>query len=399
MSARGKEEPKAVARVVPRIGDIEASAWDACANPDLTAYDPFVSHAFLNALEESGTVGGRDTGWLPHHITVEGGAGQVCACMPCYIKLDSTGEYVFDYAWAEAYEQAGGRYYPKLQAAVPFTPVPGRRLLVQPGPEAEASEVLLAAAAVELSKRLGASSLHVTFLTQGEWRRLADLNFLRRTDQQFHWHNEGYNTFDDFLAQLSSRKRKTIRKERAEALSHGLSIERLSGADIKEAHWDAFYDFYMDTGGRKWGRPYLNRHFFSLLGETMGTRCLLIMAKRQGHYVAGALNVLGGECLYGRYWGAIEHHPCLHFEICYYQAVDYALETRLARVEAGAQGEHKLMRGYRPVTTYSAHWIQDARLSSAIACYLDDERLAVAETMAFLTTCGPYRKDRSADVH
>ncbi len=386
-----------VARVVPSIDDIEASAWDACANPDPATHDPFVSHAFLGALEASGAVGRRDTGWLPHHIAIEDGAGQISACMPCDIKLHSTGEYVFDYTWAEAYERAGGRYYPKLQAAVPFTPVPGRRLLVKPGANTKSNEVLLAAAAVELSQRLGTSSLHVTFLTQDEWRRLADLSFLRRTDQQFHWYNEGYATFADFLARLSSRKRKTIRKERAEALSGGLSIERISGADITQAHWDAFYDFYMDTGSRKWGHPYLNRHFFSLLGEAMGTRCLLIMAKRQGRHVAGALNVLGGDCLYGRYWGAIEHHTCLHFEVCYYQAIDYAIETGLSRVEAGAQGEHKLMRGYRPVTTYSAHWIQDPGLRRAIAHYLDDERRAVAETTAFLAACGPYRKDGAAN--
>jgi len=396
MSACANEEPEAVARVVQRIGDIKANAWDACANPDPATFDPFISHAFLGALEASGTVGGRDTGWLPHHITVEDGAGQLSACMPCYIKLHSTGEYVFDYAWADAYERAGGRYYPKLQAAVPFTPVPGRRLLVKPGPKAQSSEVLLAAAAIELAKRLGASSLHVTFLTQGEWRRLADLRFLLRTDQQFHFYNEGYASFADFLARLSSRKRKTIRKERAQALSNGLSIERISGTDITEAHWDAFYDFYMDTGSRKWGRPYLNRHFFSLLGEAMGTRCLLIMAKRANRYVAGALNVLGGDCLYGRYWGAIEHHPYLHFEVCYYQAIDYAIEAGLARVEAGAQGGHKLMRGYRPVTTYSAHWIQDPGLRRAIARYLNDERRAVAEATAFLTACGPYRKDGAA---
>lgn len=397
MNACGSEEPKAVARVVPRIGEIEASAWDACANPNPATYDPFVSHAFLNILENSATVGERDTGWLPHHIAVEDGVGEISACLPCYIKLHSTGEYVFDYAWAEAYERAGGHYYPKMQVAVPFTPVPGRRLLVKPGANAENSEVLLAAAAVELAQRLGASSLHVTFLTEGEWRRLGDLNFLRRTDQQFHWHNEGYATFEDFLARLSSRKRKTIRKERAEAVNDGLSIERISGADITEAHWDAFYDFYMDTGNRKWGRPYLNRQFFSLLGQAMGTHCLLIMAKRAGRYVAGALNILGGDCLYGRYWGAIEHHACLHFEVCYYQAMDYAIETGLARLEAGAQGEHKLMRGYRPVTTYSAHWIQDPSLRRAIARYLDDERRAVAETTAFLAACGPYRKDGTAD--
>jgi len=396
MSACANEEPEAVARVVQRIGDIKANAWDACANPDPATFDPFISHAFLGALEASGTVGGHDTGWLPHHMTVEDGAGQLSACMPCYIKLHSTGEYVFDYAWADAYERAGGRYYPKLQAAVPFTPVPGRRLLVKPGPKAQSSEVLLAAAAIALAKRLGASSLHVTFLTQGEWRRLADLRFLLRTDQQFHFYNEGYASFADFLARLSSRKRKTIRKERAQALSNGLSIERISGTDITEAHWDAFYDFYMDTGSRKWGRPYLNRHFFSLLGEAMGTRCLLIMAKRANRYVAGALNVLGGDCLYGRYWGAIEHHPYLHFEVCYYQAIDYAIEAGLARVEAGAQGGHKLMRGYRPVTTYSAHWIQDPGLRRAIARYLNDERRAVAEATAFLTACGPYRKDGAA---
>jgi predicted N-acyltransferase len=395
MSAYVNEEPRAVARVVPRIGDIQACAWDACANPDPATYDPFVSHAFLGALEDSGTVGGRDTGWLPHHITLEDSARQISACMPCYIKLHSTGEYVFDFTWAEAYERAGGRYYPKLQAAVPFTPVPGRRLLVKPGENTKNSEVLLAAAAVELSQRLGASSLHVTFLTKSEWRRLADLSFLRRTDQQFHWYNEQYATFDDFLAQLSSRKRKTIRKERAEALSDGLSIEKISGTNITEAHWDAFHKFYMNTSSRKWGRPYLNRHFFSLLGEAMGERCLLILAKRSGRYVAGALNFLGGDCLYGRYWGAIEHHPCLHFEICYYQAIDYAIEAGLPRVEAGAQGEHKLTRGYRPVTTYSAHWIQDANLRRAIASYLDDERREVAETSAFLAACGPYRKDGS----
>ncbi len=396
MSACANQEPEAVARVVPRIGDIKANAWDACANPDPATFDPFISHAFLGALEASGTVGGHDTGWLPHHITVEDGAGQIRACMPCYIKLHSTGEYVFDYAWADAYERVGGRYYPKLQAAVPFTPVPGRRLLVKPGPKAQSSEVLLAAAAIELAKRLGASSLHVTFLTQGEWRRLADLRFLLRTDQQFHFYNEGYASFADFLARLSSRKRKTIRKERAQALSNCLSIERISGTDITEAHWDAFYDFYMDTGSRKWGRPYLNRHFFSLLGEAMGTRCLLIMAKRANRYVAGALNVLGGDCLYGRYWGATEHHPHLHFEVCYYQAIDYAIEAGLARVEAGVQGEHKLMRGYRPVTTYSAHWIQDPALRRAIARYLNDERRAVAEATAFLAACGPYRKDGAA---
>ncbi len=390
MSAR--EGTKPVANVVARIADIAPADWDACANPDPATYNPFLSHAFLNALEDSGSVGDKKTGWLPHHVALSEGTEGIAACMPCYVKLHSAGEYVFDYAWAEAYERAGGNYYPKLQAAVPFTPVPGRRLLVRPGPNAERRERLLAGAAVEVARRIGVSSLHVTFLTQGEWTALGASGFLRRTDQQFHWHNEGYVRFDDFLARLSSRKRKTVRKERGEALSGGLEIERITGADLTEAHWDAFFAFYMDTGGRKWGHPYLNRRFFSVLGQTMADRCLLIMAKRGGRYVAGALNLLGGDCLYGRYWGAIEHHPYLHFEVCYYQAIDYAIEKGLARVEAGAQGEHKLARGYMPVTTYSAHWIADPGFRQAVARYLEVERARVEETAERLSELGPYRK-------
>jgi predicted N-acyltransferase len=375
-----------------RMAEIAPADWDACANPDAATYDPFVSHAFLNALEASGCVGDRRTGWLPHHVTLADASGGLSACMPCYVKLHSAGEYVFDYAWAEAYERAGGAYYPKLQVAVPFTPVPGRRLLVKPGPNGERRERLLATAAIEVTRRLGASSLHLTFLTEPEWRALGAQGFLRRTDQQFHWHNEGYASFDDFLARLASRKRKTVRKERAEAPSRDLTIERISGGAITEAHWDAFFAFYQDTGGRKWGRPYLNRRFFSLLGEAMADRCLLIMAKRGAHYVAGALNLIGGDCLYGRYWGATEHHPCLHFEVCYYQAIEYAIEKRLARVEAGAQGEHKLARGYMPTTTYSAHWIEDPNFRQAVARYLDSEREHVAETIEALSEFGPYRK-------
>ena len=390
MNAR--EEPGVVAKVAWRIAEIAAADWDACANPDPAAHNPFLSHAFLNALEASGCVGDRRTGWLPHHITLTDAAGGVAACMPCYVKLHSAGEYVFDYAWAEAYERAGGTYYPKLQAAVPFTPVPGRRLLVRPGPDEDRRQRLLAAAAVEAARRLGVSSLHLTFLTEHEWQALGAQGFLRRTDQQFHWRNEGYAAFDDFLARLSSRKRKTVRKERAEALSHGLTIERISGSAITEAHWDAFFAFYQDTGGRKWGRPYLNRRFFSLLGDAMAERCLLIMAKHDDRYVAGALNLIGGDCLYGRYWGAIEHHPCLHFEVCYYRAIEYAIEKGLARVEAGAQGEHKLARGYLPVTTYSAHWIADPGFRKAVARYLDSEREHVAETVEALSELGPYRK-------
>jgi predicted N-acyltransferase len=387
------EQGQVVANVVSRIAEIEAEDWDACANPHPATHNPFLAHAFLKALEDSGCVGDKRTGWLPHHIVLNDGHGGIAGCVPCYVKLNSAGEYVFDYGWAEAYQRAGGAYYPKLQAAVPFTPVPGRRLLVRPGPDAERRQKLLAAAAVEVARRLGASSLHLTFLTEEEWRALGAQGFLQRTDQQFHWRNEGYAKFDDFLARLSSRKRKTVRKERAKALGRGLTIERITGADLREEHWDAFFAFYQDTGSRKWGHPYLNRRFFSLLGEAMADRCLLVMAKRDNRYIAGALNLIGGACLYGRYWGAIEHHPCLHFEVCYYQAIDYAIEHGLARVEAGAQGEHKLARGYMPVTTYSAHWIANAAFRTAIANYLDSEREHVAETVEALAEFGPYRKD------
>lgn len=392
MNVREGEERKAVASIVAHIADIDADAWDACANPDQATFNPFIAHAFLNALEEAGTVGEPRTGWIPQHITVDDGSGGIAACAPCYVKLNSTGEYVFDHAWASAYEHAGGRYYPKLQIAVPFTPVPGRRLLVRPGLDADYYASVLGAAAVELSQRLGASSVHATFLSESEWKVLGAQGYLQRTDQQFHWCNEDYASFEDFLARLASRKRKAVRKERAEALGDGLIIERLSGGDIKEAHWDAFFDFYADTSSRKWGRPYLNRRFFSLLGASMAERCLLVMAKRGRRYVAGALNLIGGDCLYGRYWGSVEHHSCLHFEVCYYQAIEYAIEHGLARVEAGAQGEHKLARGYMPTTTYSAHWIADQGLRRAIARYLQDERAAVAENVAALADFAPYRK-------
>ncbi|MGZ5889943.1 MAG: GNAT family N-acetyltransferase [Hyphomicrobium sp.] len=392
------EQGQVVANVVSRIAEIEAEDWDACANPDPATHNPFLAHAFLKALEDSGCVGDKRTGWLPHHIVLNDGHGGIAGCVPCYVKLNSAGEYVFDYGWAEAYQRAGGAYYPKLQAAVPFTPVPGRRLLVRPGPDAERRQKLLAAAAVEVARRLGASSLHLTFLTEEVWRALGAQGFLQRTDQQFHWRNEGYAKFDDFLARLSSRKRKTVRKERAEALGRGLTIERITGADLREEHWDAFFAFYQDTGSRKWGHPYLNRRFFSLLGEAMADRCLLVMAKRDRRYIAGSLNLIGGDCLYGRYWGAIEHHPCLHFEVCYYRAIDYAIEHGLARVEAGAQGEHKLARGYMPVTTYSAHWIANAAFRTAIANYLDSEREHVAETVEALAELGPYRKGAGGDA-
>ncbi len=387
------DSEQATVRIVPAVSDVAAADWDACANPDPATLNPFVGHAFLKALEDAGCVG-RASGWTPRHLVLEDGAS-IGAVMPCYLKSHSLGEYVFDHAWADAYERAGGRYYPKLLAAVPFTPVPGPRLLVRPGAGASARETLLAAAAVEVVERLELSSFHVNFIDQHTWQRLGRLGFLQRTGQQFHWHNRGYGSFDEFLADLASRKRKAVRKERAEARKAGLRIERLTGSAITESHWDAFFAFYMDTGSRKWGHPYLNRRFFSLLGEAMADRCLLVMAASGSRYVGGALNIIGGDCLYGRYWGAIEHHPCLHFEVCYYQAIEHAIENKLPRIEAGAQGEHKLARGYVPVTTYSAHFIRDAAFRLAVARYLEEERRAVAEEVELLSACTPFRKGSS----
>ena len=387
------EADKQVIKVAAGMHDISAAAWDALANPDPATFNPFVSHAFLKALEDAGTISPR-TGWIPQHLTAEDGAG-IAAAMPLYVKTHSRGEYVFDHAWAEAYARAGGAYYPKLQAAVPFTPVPGPRLLTRPGPGAARGRELLALGAMTLAEKIEASSVHVTFLTRPEWDALGKLGFLQRIDQQFHWRNEGYPTFDAFLATLASRKRKAIRKERAAALADAITIEHIEGPDITEAHWDAFFAFYTDTGNRKWGTPYLNRKFFSLIGAAMPQNILLIFAKRGGHYIAGALNFVGSDCLYGRYWGEREHHPFLHFEVCYYQAIDFAIARGLARVEAGAQGEHKLARGYLPVETYSAHFIANASLRRAIEHYLQQEREAVRETAEILNAYGPYKKDCS----
>jgi predicted N-acyltransferase len=385
-----------VTEVVGRIADVAPAAWDACANPEQVPFNPFLSHAFLRCLEDAGSVGGR-SGWTPRHLVLKDEHGEIAGCAPCYIKTHSKGEYVFDHAWADAYLRAGGDYYPKLQIAVPFTPVPGRRLLTRPGPAREANEAMLAAAAAEVVKRGGLSGVHITFLTQEEWARLGARGYLQRTGQQFHWSNQGYATFEDFLGSLASRKRKGVRKEREQARADGLDIEWISGKDISEAHWDAFFAFYMETGSRKWGRPYLNRAFFSLLGDAMGERCLLIMVRRGGRYVAGALNMIGGDCLYGRYWGAIEHHPCLHFEVCYYQAIDYAIQHGIARVEAGAQGEHKIARGYMPVHTYSAHFIADPALRRAIADFLRRERAYVAAESEELAKFAPFRKDEKVE--
>ncbi|MEO1720093.1 MAG: GNAT family N-acetyltransferase [Pseudomonadota bacterium] len=377
------------------MSDIDAANWDRCANPDPSQANPFVSHAFLKALEDARSVS-KPTGWVPHHIVLESDS-ETLGCAPAYLKYHSQGEYVFDYGWADAYERAGGSYYPKLQIAVPFTPVPGPRLLVPDSLNADQHREILAAGAVEIARQRGLSSVHMTFTAEHEWHTLGAIGFLQRTDQQFHWANDGYETFDAFLDQLASRKRKAVRKERTQALAAGLEIEWVHGRDITEAHWDAFYDFYEDTGSRKWGRPYLNRQFFSHLSATMPDACLLILARRGSRYVAGALNMIGGDCLYGRYWGCTEHHPCLHFEICYYQAIDYAIAHGLQRVEAGAQGEHKLARGYLPTPTYSAHWIADSGFRRAVADYLDHEREHVDRAITALADYAPFRKGEPSD--
>ncbi len=390
-----------VLKVATTLKAVAAEQWDACANPPRPAaapgdetHNPFLSHAFLSALEESGCVAPKK-GWTPVHVLLEN-AGVLDAVVPAYVKTHSQGEYVFDHAWADAYERAGGQYYPKIQVAVPFTPVTGSRFLMRPGVDAEEATAKLVAGLRALRDQVGASSIHCTFCHEAEWERLAASGFLRRTDQQYHWVNEGYASFDDFLGALASRKRKAIRRERRDALAAGITIERLTGADIRPEHWDAFYAFYMDTGSRKWGRPYLNRSFFALMGERMADRILLVMAKREGRYVAGAINFIGDAALYGRNWGCVEDHPFLHFEVCYYQAIDFALERGLARVEAGAQGEHKLARGYRPAFTYSAHDIADPGLRRAVAAYLDRERAYVEAAAEELDEATPFRRGEGA---
>jgi predicted N-acyltransferase len=379
------------ARLIDHISDVPAQAWDALANPPGQEFNPFISHAFLKALEDSGSVC-AEAGWRPAHALLEDGKAVVGAA-PMYVKAHSYGEYVFDQAWAEAFQRAGGRYYPKLQVAVPFTPVTGRRLLVG---DNEGVRLPLATALMQFAEKLRLSSLHITFAGRDEYDDLASLGFLQRADQQFHWENNGYADFPAFLAALSSIKRKNLRRERAEALEAGIMVEWLTGSDIKEAHWDAFFEFYQDTGSRKWGSPYLTREFFSLVGAAMADRILLVMAKRNGRYIAGALNFIGSHALYGRNWGAIEHHRFLHFELCYYQAIDFAIAHKLARVEAGAQGAHKLARGYMPVETHSLHWIAHSGLRTAVERYLREERAAVAEEIEALSEHGPFRKE-SAD--
>ena len=376
-------------RVHDRVADIGREAWDACASP---SGDPFVSYDFLDACEASGSAVPRE-GWAGRHLSLADEAGRVIGVMPLWLKGHSQGEYVFDHSWADAYERAGGRYYPKLLAAVPFTPVAGPRFLAHPDADAVPVRQALLKGALALTERLGVSSLHVNFPTREDWDAMGAAGLLQRQDMQYVWRNGGYQTFDDFLSALSSSRRKTIRRERREATT-GLDIRVLTGPGIEEAHWDAFFAFYMDTGSRKWGRPYLTRDFFRRIGRTMADRIALVMAFRDGRPVAGALNLIGRDALYGRQWGALEEVPFLHFELCYYRAIEFAIERGLSRVEAGAQGEHKIARGYLPSPVYSAHWIADPALRAPVADYLRRERPAVdAEIAALAAELSPFRRD------
>ncbi|MFC0811611.1 GNAT family N-acetyltransferase [Paracoccus panacisoli] len=372
--------------VLPAIAEIEATAWDGCGAAAGLRGDPFTTHRFLAALEASGSVG-RGTGWQPAHLVARDGAA-VVGVAPLYLKTHSQGEYIFDHHWADAWQRAGGRYYPKLQSAVPFTPATGPRLIA----DSPAVQAALLAAMAEVAGQAGFSSAHVTFCTAAE-RRLGEAQgWLGRTTTQYHWQNDGYADYEDFLSRLSSRKRKALRKERARANEFGGRIRALRGDEIAPRHWDAMWAFYQDTGGRKWGRPYLTRAFFEALHETMRDDCLLVIAERDGRAVAGALNLIGADTLYGRYWGCIEDHPFLHFELCYHRAIDWAIAHGLARVEAGAQGEHKLARGYLPAATHSIHWIADPGFCAALAAHLEDEDAAVGDDMAETAAFGPYRR-------
>ena len=393
-------------RVESSLADIDRAAWDACANPGWTltpegprrldetdppvAYNPFVSHDFLWSLEEAGCAVPK-TGWGGRHLLLHGADGTLLGAVPCYLKSHSQGEYVFDHSWADAFERAGGRYYPKLQVSVPFTPASGPRLLIRPDAPDMTGQALIQGLG-SLARLTEASSVHATFLTESDTARFETAGWLMRHDQQFHWHNQGYRDFDDFLDSFASRKRKQVKRERREAVAAGIEIRCKTGTELTEADWDDFYAFYLDTGSRKWGRPYLNRQFFSLLGERMAGAVLLVLAYRDGRAIAGALNLIGSDTLFGRYWGAIEEHPFLHFEVCYHQAVDFALSRQLRKVEAGAQGDHKLARGYLPVTTRSAHFIANPGLRQAVARYLERERAEVEALQGLLVESAPFRK-------
>ncbi len=382
---------KASVTVHRRIAEIGKAAWDACAtHPDYAA-NPFVSYDFLDCLEESGCAVER-AGWGPQHLAVKDDCGAVAAVAPLYLKSHSQGEYIFDHAWADAYERAGGRYYPKLVCASPFSPVTGPRLLVREDVDRTVGCSRLIGAALTLCEKFRASTLGINFPREDEWRFLTQHGLLGRQNQQYHWLNNGYASFDEFLGALSSGRRKTIRRERRDAVA-GLVVECLTGGDLTEDHWDAFFAFYMDTGSRKWGQPYLNRRFFSLLGERMADKVLLVMARREGRWIAGALNLIGADCLYGRNWGCLEDVPFLHFELCYYQAIQYAIDHGLARVEAGAQGQHKIARGYLPTAVYSAHYIADPALRAPVARFLEQERAAVQGEMDWLAEeYSPFRQ-------
>ncbi len=382
---------KAAVQINRRVSEIGREAWEACAgNPEYRA-NPFMSFDFLDIVEASGCAVER-SGWGPQHLAVEDEDGRIAAVMPLYLKSHSQGEYVFDHAWADAYERAGGQYYPKLISAAPFTPATGPRLLVRPDVDRQEAWRILLGGALAVCERYEASSLHVNFPTAAEWAWMGEQGLSLRQGQQYHWENRGYSSFEDFLGALSSGRRKTIRRERRDAQSE-VEIFALTGGEITEDHWDAFFAFYMDTGSRKWGRPYLNRLFFSLLGERMADRTLLVMARRHGRWIAGALNLIGEDCLYGRNWGCVEDVPFLHFELCYYQAIEWAIERGLARVEAGAQGQHKIARGYLPSPVYSAHFIADPRLRGPVEDFLERERAAVEGEMEWLADeYSPFRQ-------
>jgi uncharacterized protein len=381
---------KSFAAISPQSWSRLSGASKASASED-TPYNPFLSHAFLSALEESRSANAK-SGWLGHHVLLENEAGTLVGAIPAYLKSHSQGEYVFDHGWADAFERAGGRYYPKLQCSIPFTPATGPRLLVANGYDRETMQETLAAGLQEVTRQLGISSAHVTFVPDDEVDVFVEADYLHRTDKQFHFINEGYADHNAFLETLASRKRKALKKDRRAALENGITVDWLTGKDLTEDIWDQFFDFYMDTGGRKWGRPYLTRSFYSLIGERMPEDVLLVMAKRDGRYIAGAINFIGGDTLYGRHWGCLEDHPFLHFEVCYHQAIDFALAKGLKRVEAGAQGEHKLARGYLPVTTHSMHYIAHPGLRHAVADYLEREREDVEHMNEYLSEHSPFRK-------
>lgn len=381
------DEAKIEVEVFASLSAIDAADWDSCTEGQVS--DPFTTHRFLKALEDSGSVG-AGTGWDPRYLVARAN-GALIGVAPMYVKSHSQGEYIFDHNFAQAYEQSGGRYYPKLQIAVPHTPATGRRFLVKPGYEAM-GQAALVQAAVQIAVDNEISSLHVTFCTEDEAASGKAMGLLPRASQQFHWVNEGYSDFDAFLATLASRKRKNIRKERAAAQRFGGTIHALTGDQIEPHHWDAFWVFYQDTGARKWGTPYLTRAFFDEAQQYLRDDMLLVLVERDGAYIAGALNFIGGETLFGRYWGCVEDHPCLHFEVCYYQAIDYAITHGLKRVEAGAQGSHKLARGYLPVTTHSLHYFPDPSFANAVGRYLDAERDAITEDIEVMTSYGPFKK-------